>query len=48
MTQAGGRRPVREDAGASSLEFGLMVAAIAAVVVAVVIGLSTIVQGAFT
>ncbi|MBK6872406.1 MAG: Flp family type IVb pilin [Kineosporiaceae bacterium] len=38
------RRP--NDQGASAIEYGLMVAAIAAVVVGVVIGLSSIVQAA--
>lgn len=36
----------RDDQGASAIEYGLMVAAIAAVVVGVVIGLSSIVQAA--
>lgn len=36
------------DRGASAVEYGLLVAAIAAVIVAVVFGLGKIVQGAFT
>ncbi len=36
----------RENRGASAVEYGLMVAAIAAVVVGIVIGLSTLVTGA--
>lgn len=40
-------RDQRDQDGASSVEYGLMVAAIAAVVIAVVIGLSTIAQAAF-
>ncbi len=37
-----------QDRGASAVEYGLMVAAIAAVIVAVVFGLGTLVRGAFT
>lgn len=37
-----------EDEGASAVEYGLLVAAIAAVVVGVVFGLGTIVRGAFS
>lgn len=37
-----------KDRGASAVEYGLMVAAIAAVIVAVVFGLGTIVQRTFT
>jgi Flp pilus assembly pilin Flp len=40
-------RSGQDQDGASSVEYGLMVAAIAAVVIAVVIGLSTIAQAAF-
>jgi pilus assembly protein Flp/PilA len=36
-----------KDRGASAVEYGLMVAAIAAVIVAVVFGLGTLVKGAF-
>ena len=36
------------DRGASAVEYGLLVAAIAAIIVAVVFGLGRIVQGAFT
>lgn len=36
------------DRGASAVEYGLMVAAIAAVIVGVVFGLGTLVKGAFT
>jgi pilus assembly protein Flp/PilA len=36
-----------KDRGASAVEYGLMVAAIAAVIVAVVFGLGGLVQGAF-
>ena len=36
------------DRGASAVEYGLMVAAIAAVIVGVVFGLGTLVQRAFT
>jgi pilus assembly protein Flp/PilA len=37
-----------KDRGASAVEYGLMVAAIAAVIVGVVFGLGTLVKGAFT
>ncbi|GLY32846.1 Flp family type IVb pilin [Kineosporia sp. NBRC 101731] len=37
-----------QDRGASAVEYGLMVAAIAAVIVAVVFGLGTIVQKTFS
>jgi pilus assembly protein Flp/PilA len=37
-----------KDRGASAVEYGLMVAAIAAVIVAVVFGLGGLVKGAFT
>jgi pilus assembly protein Flp/PilA len=36
------------DRGASAVEYGLMVAAIAAVIVGVVFGLGTLVKGAFS
>jgi pilus assembly protein Flp/PilA len=36
------------DRGASAVEYGLLVAAIAAVIVGVVFGLGTLVQGAFS
>jgi pilus assembly protein Flp/PilA len=36
------------DRGASAVEYGLMVAAIAAVIVGVVFGLGTLVRGAFS
>jgi pilus assembly protein Flp/PilA len=36
------------DRGASAVEYGLMVAAIAAIIVGVVFGLGTLVKGAFT
>jgi pilus assembly protein Flp/PilA len=44
------RRTVRriEDRGASAVEYGLMVAAIAAVIVGVTFGLGTLVKGAFS
>lgn len=44
------RKVVRDakDRGASAVEYGLMVAAIAAVIVAVVFGLGTIVKQTFT
>lgn len=37
-----------DDRGASSVEYGLVVVAIAAVVVAVVVGLGTVTKGNFT
>lgn len=37
-----------QDRGASAVEYGLLVAAIAAVIVAVVFGLGSLVQGVFT
>jgi len=40
--------PNAKDRGASAVEYGLMVAAIAAVIVAVVFGLGTIVQKTFS
>jgi pilus assembly protein Flp/PilA len=39
---------LRDESGASAVEYGLIVAAIAAVVVAVVVGLGGTVQGLFT
>ena len=42
------RRNVRKDEGASAVEYGLLVAAIAAVIVAVVFGLGSIVKDKFT
>jgi pilus assembly protein Flp/PilA len=39
---------LRNDRGASAVEYGLMVAAIAAVVVGVVFGLGGLVSGAFS
>lgn len=36
-----------KDRGASAVEYGLMVAAIAAVIVGIVFGLGTVVQGVF-
>ncbi len=41
------RRHVRKDEGASAVEYGLLVAAIAAVIVAVVFGLGSIVKDKF-
>ena len=38
----------RKDEGASAVEYGLLVAAIAAVIVAIVFGLGTLVKGKFT
>ena len=44
------RKITREakDRGASAVEYGLMVAAIAAVIVGIVFGLGNLIQGAFT
>jgi pilus assembly protein Flp/PilA len=39
---------LRDESGASAVEYGLIVAAIAAVVVAVVVGLGGTVQGLFS
>ena len=41
-------RRLHTDEGASAVEYGLMVAAIAAVIVAIVFGLGTLVKGKFT
>jgi pilus assembly protein Flp/PilA len=38
----------RIDRGASAVEYGLMIAAIAAVIVGIVFGLSSVVEGAFS
>ena len=42
------RTRIRRDEGASAVEYGLLVAAIAAVIVAVVFGLGSIVKDKFT
>jgi pilus assembly protein Flp/PilA len=39
---------IAQDRGATAVEYGLMVAAIAAVIVAIVFGLGTLVQNVFT
>jgi pilus assembly protein Flp/PilA len=42
------RTALRREEGASAVEYGLLVAAIAAVIVAVVFGLGTIIKGKFS
>lgn len=42
------RRARRQDDGASAVEYGLLVAAIAAVIVAVVFGLGSVVKDVFS
>lgn len=42
------RTHVRRDEGASAVEYGLLVAAIAAVIVAVVFGLGSLIKGKFS
>jgi len=41
------RTRINSDRGASAVEYGLLVAAIAAVIVAIVFGLGTIIKGVF-
>ena len=41
------RTTKRQDEGASAVEYGLLVAAIAAVIVAVVFGLGSLIKGGF-
>lgn len=42
------RRTLKRDEGASAVEYGLLVAAIAAVIVLIVFGLGTLVKKAFS
>jgi pilus assembly protein Flp/PilA len=42
------RRTLKKDEGASAVEYGLLVAAIAAVIVLIVFGLGTLVKKAFS
>lgn len=42
------RKDIKREEGASAVEYGLLVAAIAAVIVLIVFGLGTLIKGAFS